>query len=148
MVRLSRRSVSAVLIAAGATISALGGWAVVAERQGPSPADDRARDDDWNVFAATAGRWHIQGRLIERDGVSFRIDIRVADDDGKAIPEDAKLSAFLERPDHPMPPVDADLRATAMGTYTIEGTAPAPGRWRMSIVFPDSVLQVRLSLRS
>ncbi len=110
--------------------------------------DDRAPDDDWDVFSATSGRWNIQGRLVERNGVFFRIEIRVADGDGEAIPADARLSALLERPDHPAPPVDVHVRPRTTGTYLIEGTAPAPGRWRMSIVFPDSVLHVRLSLWS
>jgi hypothetical protein len=151
MVRLSRRSTTTGLIVTGAMIAAFGGWVVIGEHQRQSPpsqTDDHAPGDDWNVFSATSGRWNIQGRLVERNGASFRIEIRVADDDGEAIPADARLSALLERPDHPAPAVDVHVRPTATGTYMIEGTAPAPGRWRMSIVFPDSVIHVRLSLGS
>lgn len=152
MQRWSSKSMILGLILLGtAVVGGLAGSAVVRERLFLEPpasqADDRAQDDDWDVFAATVGDWRINGRLVERKGTSFSIELRVSDSEGNAMPDSAKISAFLEMPGVSAPAVNARVRRVA-GLFMIEGRATASGLWRMSIVLPDSVLHVKLRLDS
>ena len=120
-------------------------------RQAPNPPESASNegieDNDWDVFSAEVGRWRIHGRLLERDAASFRMELRVSDDEGRAAPEDMSLSAFIEMPGRPIAPVKPRVRATETGVYTIEGAATASGLWQMSIVLPDDLLHVRLPLK-
>lgn len=130
--------------------AALFGSLVVLKRQTADPpplsANKPLEDYDWEVFSAEVGRWRIRGRLLERDGTSFRIELRLSDVEGQSAGEEAGPSVFLEMPDGSQSPIKAQVRATEAGVYIVEATAPTRGLWRLSVVLPDDLLHVNLSL--
>lgn len=99
-------------------------------------------------FSGQIGKWTVLGRLFDKTGGSFQIQLLVTDGNGSAALDGLPVSVRLDMLGHQMAPVAPMVRAVAPGTYWIDGAVPMAGPWRARITLPDGTVEVSLNIGS
>jgi nitrogen fixation protein FixH len=77
--------------------------------------------------------WHAKLAVSSSAGSSRHLEVRLHDRAGAPL-DGATVTARLERPVEPVPPVPASLTESASGSYGVDLPALRPGQWEVRLV--------------